>query len=309
MVGSVFASVGSLIVATVSDDLKESFSTEWWFWVFFERKDDLPSFFASYIGGMVLFFILAVPFLLILTAIAFLTSFEAGMIMSGITYILPWAASPVLLGRLAGAFVHSYTGAESDNTIVVDKTAMQVAVKDEYDVANKVKEIESKATEDIVAALHDAETLREDHPNNAKLLAVVVRLQLSSGDRSAAVETAGRAIGCALASNLPKEAVEVYNALGDDKRKVRLRREEFLRFGRTLANKSLFEDAVWAYRMSVPKGGDSLKAEKGIMAAGEAAGRAGEPKMAVAIYSYLIKQFPHSEFVDYCKAQIKKIKG
>ena len=95
----------SLIVATRADSIGDMFSGRLWSWLLKERGDDLVPFFATYIGGMMLFAIGLVPLAVLVVPMAFSVSEGFGQLAVTFLPVAPLAAAPIFLGRLAGAFV------------------------------------------------------------------------------------------------------------------------------------------------------------------------------------------------------------
>lgn len=94
----------TLLVATRCDDVGEAFSAAAWRWVLRERRADLVPFLASALGGMTLFLLAALPPLALLLPLAADLAPELGAGLIFALPMLPAATTPILLGRLAGAF-------------------------------------------------------------------------------------------------------------------------------------------------------------------------------------------------------------
>lgn len=95
----------SLLIATRTDTVADALSGDAWRWLAVARRRDLVVFYAALVGGMVLFVVLAAIVLLVVAALAFFVSPGLAASVALFAWIAPGAASPVLLGRLAGAFV------------------------------------------------------------------------------------------------------------------------------------------------------------------------------------------------------------
>ena len=105
LVFALVAPPACLLVATRADSASDVFSPASWGWLFSERGDDLVPFVASYVGGMLIFVLALVPPLALLMPVAMDISPRLGQWAIVALPMLPFAAAPILLGRLAGAFV------------------------------------------------------------------------------------------------------------------------------------------------------------------------------------------------------------
>ena len=94
------------IVCLTTDSIADALSPGRWCWVVIERLGDFLLFIASLVGGSALFFFLyAIPIFAVLALIASV-SFELGMAAGMLSFAVPFAGAPILIGRLCGAFVH-----------------------------------------------------------------------------------------------------------------------------------------------------------------------------------------------------------
>lgn len=93
-----------LLVAARAESVGEALSPQAWGWAAFDRRADLPAYFASAIGGLLLFWMLSLPLVAVVGLVAATMDPRLGMVMAGVAWAAPFAASPILLGRLAGAF-------------------------------------------------------------------------------------------------------------------------------------------------------------------------------------------------------------
>ncbi|MGK7345602.1 MAG: hypothetical protein ACNS63_07315 [Candidatus Nitrospinota bacterium M3_3B_026] len=298
--------VFTLIVSLAAETIGEAVAPGPWGWLFVERREDLPAFFASYFGGMALFFIIMVPILLVITAVLFMVSFRAGLAAAGAAYVIPFAGAPVLLGRLAGSFV----AAEESGPVEAGGAAPGGAltdIKDDFSIKRAVEQISQKAETDIITAIREAEELRASHQDNPVVLAELSRLYMKKGEGENALLTGRVAVSRALAMGLNDEAVKTFQALGKLRGKLKLEAKEFEKLARSFVPRGMFDEAVWCFRASAASGGDKIRIQKGIISVAEAAARAGNAKKAMAVYAFFIKSFPDSEFLGYCKNEYKKL--
>lgn len=120
------AMIWGLPLALSADSVSALFEDARWRWLLLERRGDLPAFFATLIGGMTLFYALALPLLLLLDGLRFGTSLKAGALFAPLVPSLPAAGAPILVGRLAGSVVAT-TGASTAETAEPELIARRVA--------------------------------------------------------------------------------------------------------------------------------------------------------------------------------------
>ena len=95
----------SFLVAISAQSVTDVFSSHVWRWIFWERAGDLPAFFASIIGAIIILYIkISIP-LMFLAALIGKASPAIGFFIMLFAALLPVLASPVLIGRMCGAFV------------------------------------------------------------------------------------------------------------------------------------------------------------------------------------------------------------
>ena len=116
----------SLIILTASGSVLAVFKPASWRWLLLERGQDLVCFYAALIGGLITSFLVYLIPLLLLARYGFKVSLGFGFFCSSLLYFFPASVSPVLLGRLCGAFVF---GSES-LSIQPALTAKQQALKE-----------------------------------------------------------------------------------------------------------------------------------------------------------------------------------
>lgn len=117
LVFAVILQFASLLVALRSTSVAECFDPEQLSWLS-GRRDEFVSLMAGLVGGLAVFCLIAIPFMGLLTALAFAIKPGLGIVLAGATYVVPSLSTPVLLGRLAGGMIYadelpSGAGAES----------------------------------------------------------------------------------------------------------------------------------------------------------------------------------------------------
>ena len=93
------------IVATSVSSLGDALSFKVWSWTMFGRTGDLLVLLAAYCGGLSIFFMAYCLPLFVLTLVVGTFSIEGAGYMLFLIYLIPGMASPILLGKLCGAFV------------------------------------------------------------------------------------------------------------------------------------------------------------------------------------------------------------
>jgi hypothetical protein len=99
----------ALLVATRTDSLGEAFSGRAWRWVFAERGADLVPLMAAAIGAFVMFLLVSVPVAAVLLPVANGISPRLGQLGLVVLPVVALASTPILMGRLVGAFVAAET--------------------------------------------------------------------------------------------------------------------------------------------------------------------------------------------------------
>ena len=109
----------SFLVATCAQSITDVYSSHVWRWIFWDRAGDLPSFFSSIVGAVVILYIkISLP-LMFLAALLGKASAPIGAVLMIFAALLPILASPVLIGRMCGAFVF---GSDKLNTLSISQS-------------------------------------------------------------------------------------------------------------------------------------------------------------------------------------------
>ncbi len=311
-----------LLIATRAQSVPECFAAESWRWVLSDRVEDLVPLLAAYLGGMMLFALVLFPVVLLLAALAFSVSTSAAVLIGGFAYLSPAVAAPIILGRLAGAFVAA-DGADSpffkqEKLVEVGPatTTAPMAVipprrdlhNNSLEVAKTVQQLGRRADLDPEGALREAETLRQSHPNHPALLALLCKFYQKAERNEDLVKTATHAIQQGFKSGATPIALEVFATVGGARKQLDLGAAGFGDLGRALLNGQLFDDALWAFRAGEVLGADSVQTQKAIIAVADAATKAGDLKRAVQYYEYFLRTYANSSFRDYCENALATLK-
>jgi hypothetical protein len=306
---AVLLPVFSLIVCLASETVSETFTKERWSWLLNDRRKDLKAFFAAYFGGFAMFYLIVVPFIVVLIAVAFLIETRIGFYAAASGYLVPFGAAPVLLGRLAGTFVAADASGSQIASIEDTAALTRRIVEEEVKIKSAVHGIKVRAQEDLPGAIAEAEVLISEYPDNPVILADLCAMYIKVENDPKSLETGSKAIREAIRGGDRHSATITFMSLGNNRRQLRLGPDEFERLALTLITKKNFNDAVWCFQGCAAMGGKDIVVHKGIIATAEAARRAGDKKMALKIFEFFIEKYPRSQFVEYSKGEIQKIKA
>ena len=308
----ILAPVFTLIVALSTNSIKEAFSTQRWKWLLIARVGDLKPLFASYFGGMTLFYIFSIPIVAVLVVIASQISYQAAFIAPMIGGYVPLAAAPVLMGRLAGGFVAVDLQDVETERLVDSAAARKEAtekVQQGVELTSRIKEIVAGAGEDHGKAITDLEALLTEHRDHAFVLVELSAQYAKAGRGGDATKTAVKAIDAMTKIGETAKAADIFLGLGGGRRNIRVSGDAFQRLSQTLTVKKHFDDAVWSLQAGAASGLVQPLVEKGTVAVAEAAARAGDLTKAVQVFEFFIAKYPESDFIGYVQGETKKLRA
>ena len=331
-----------LIVALRSQSVRECFSAQHWLWLFGSRRGDLIPFYAAAVGGFVMFWLVFLVPLLVLVALGFAMSAKIGFFLSTWVYVLPVAMAPVLLGRLAGAFVGAESFQPSPGEIGRPVQAQTIEARlaaavsraapakpavgaplavprpsaakpgdgslETPSLSGAIRQIKDLAGKEPARALSEARAHLGKFPGNAGILAEIAKLQLALGETDQAVQDARTAIGQALSSGATPVAVEVYQSFLERKAELNLDGRTYEQLSKVLLNQGNFSESLWCICESEKAGGDLLKVQKGIIGIAQEASKK-QPELAQRYYQYFTTQYPESPFAQFCQEAMKHLKS
>ncbi|RMG41983.1 MAG: hypothetical protein D6719_07430, partial [Candidatus Dadabacteria bacterium] len=111
----------SYIIAAGTDSIGDLFSAKPWLWLLTTRLNDVICFYASVVGGIVTFYILYFIPLVVLAVVGMSIAGEKALLVL-VLFFTPLAASPALIGRLAGAVIaggNEQSGSDSSGATAV----------------------------------------------------------------------------------------------------------------------------------------------------------------------------------------------
>ena len=102
MLMSIFGPTLCCILSTKTTSFVEVLSLDPISWIYHERREDLGPFYASIIGGLILFYAKYLVPLLLIDYFLLKNSEQAGTNFAIFIQMLPFLVSPILIGRLSG---------------------------------------------------------------------------------------------------------------------------------------------------------------------------------------------------------------
>lgn len=319
---TIFAPILSFILSTETQSVGEVLSLEPLEWLYHERRWDLGPFFASAIGGMLIFYAKYLVPLFIIDMILFKISFEAGMGFSFFMYILPLLASPILIGRLCGAFVAGEKALTEDsaaglspnpspvqpntpNPGTASATAPQpqdvasiTSYKKEYE--ELMKKLDQLNEKELTQAIFEAEKYE---PKVYPLLALSY-LYKKSNDKEKALTKAKLALRSCLDEGMSFEAVQLFNAFATEKTKLNLQKPQLLQLAPHLMKHKHFTDAAWCYLLVMTATNDEddlLGIQKKYLNIANDASTDNRLDIALKLYDLFVKQYPNSTLIEFVK--------
>lgn len=106
-------SVLSLALSLASEGVNEVFSPLLWSRLFGGKRPDLCSLLGITAGGMLIYYLMLMPFVILLVMFLLKINPALGLFANKFGRFVPFAFAPAVLGRLCGAFVSSVLGNES----------------------------------------------------------------------------------------------------------------------------------------------------------------------------------------------------
>jgi len=305
-----------LIVATRANTLAEVLSRESWSWLLSVRGADLPVFYAGLIGGMAVFFgVYLLPFAIIVF-FAFKLSLQAGAAVSGFLYLLSFAATPILLGRLCGAFVAGEEGLDaSDGDTQAHEPAPPVNYRPEPSLAvepppilekkplfeeilAKVRALPADRLADEIARAEGKLAIRPRDPHAAAELSLLYK---KAGEGDKALKMAANAITQAVRDSFSEIGVMLFRGYAKERAALGLNAQTLEVVGNILLNQGAVLDAGWCLHESAIAEGDAVKAQKKLLHVASVAEESGKFAEAVSLYDFFSAKYPDSPLVQFAR--------
>lgn len=327
----------TLLVATRTDTVGETFSPGAWKWLLSERRADLMVFMASAVGAMLTFTLLAMAPLVMLLPMAVGISPSLGQGLMLALPLLPAATAPILLGRLAGAFVSAEMLPEP---MVSSRSAPRLPVDGDVPAGSRtiaalagiprgqvsamkldcptsvqpmrggaqgvplgvaIARAHQQADTDVAGALEELESLRSTNPRNAAIVAEIARVLKKAERHDEAREAAGNAIRLALSCGAGPIAHDVFKSFAHEAAQLNLEPAVYEQLGRILTARREYDGAAWCYRAAAALGGDPKSLQKGMLSVAETATSSGAHDRAAMVYEAFLKTWPDSPLAPFAK--------
>lgn len=316
----------SCILSTYTETYNEVFTTQPISWLYHERLDDLIPFFAGIIGGVFVFWLVyIIPFILV-AMIAFKISMGFGMTVSGFIYALPFLSSPIIIGRMSGAFVMGdYVISDEDlapaeamspqmNVApslgaagVSAATVQQQEQETHFDV-NAVREhITQLSAEQMQKELPSIEIKRSAHPDNPSNLLSLAYMYQRLDRKTDAAKVVMQSLRYTMTHNLHPATAIIFKDFSRIKSNISLAPEELALLSDILVKAKNYLDAVWCVHQLLKAQPDDLPLQKKVIAIADAAKRGGQAKQAFSIYAHFMKNFPQSTLLEYAKEAVQEL--
>ncbi|MDD5301009.1 MAG: tetratricopeptide repeat protein [Gallionella sp.] len=307
------------IVATRAETLREAFSREAWRWLLSKRRADLPIFYAALSGGLIIFFgIYLIPFALVFF-LAFKISVQAGVAVSGFFYLLVLAASPVLLGRMCGAFVAGENDPENATENIENILALlgaapsagprqqELALELEPPIEKKlsfdemVAKTRALSVDALLAEIGKAEAALAIRPHDPYTAVELAMLYRKAGDTEKALAMATDAITQAMHDGYAEIGVSLFRGFAKERADLGLDAKTLDIIGNVLLKQGLMLDAGWCLHESALSAGYLLKAQKKLLHVASVAEETGKYAEAIALYNFVIDAYPDTNLAQYAK--------
>ncbi|MDO8811037.1 MAG: hypothetical protein Q7J38_03290 [Gallionella sp.] len=306
------------IVATRAETLREAFSRDTWCWLLSERRADLPIFYVALSGGMLIFFgIYLIPFALVFF-FAFKISMQAGVAVSGFFYLLVLAASPILLGRICGAFVAGEDELEhaTENILALlgivpstDSRQQELAleieqpspVKKKLGFDEMVAKTRALPIDALIVEIGKVEANIAAHPHDPHTAVELAMLYRKAGDAEKALKTAADAITQAVHDGYAEIGVSLFRGFSKERADLVLDAQTLEIVGNILLKQGLMLDAGWCLHESALSMGDMPKAQKKLLHVASVAEETGKHAEAIALYDFIIAAYPNTQLAQFAK--------
>lgn len=321
----IFAPSICCILAAECDSFEELFSTAPLEWLFLERRQDLGPYYSSVFGGLFIFYTKYLIPLVLINILLFKTSFETGMAFSSFTYLLPFLISPILIGRLSGAFVagEAEMASTAPNTLnpelippssINQESAPVSAAKSTEELA-KLKQMYKQCMENIEttegAELRDKlQTAQAADPDNVFVQLTRSHLYLKIGQINEAIQNARLAMSNCLQNGMSYEALGLYKAFSKHKSKLNLNHTDLLLLAGCLSKNQMYMDAAWCYLLSIATQDneeEKLNVQKKYLELADKADRSNHMEIAHNLYLLFMKQYPDSTLIEFAKEQAQNL--
>lgn len=329
----------TIIVCTKAQSIQELFKPPLWKWILIERRDDLGAFLACWLGGVLIFMLLITPPIVVIMMLLIKIKPAMAMYSTMIINGSAMAGVPILLGRLAGAFIavemfeddqqlttclgggfaqpakaasppSAIPPAEKVSAPTAPTAKSNEAPSNAREVVNlgpRLAVIEKRAAEDLAAAITEAEELVTANSGHLGPAVLLCNLYTRANRFAEAIALANKAIPQACDAGAGQEAVEIFKAVFAHRQDLRLEGADYLRLSKALSGVKRFDEAMWTCRAAEATGGNKEEIERGFVSVADAAMHAGELDKAIAYWQFFVNRYPLSAFHDYGSGELKRL--
>jgi hypothetical protein len=156
-----------------------------------------------------------------------------------------------------------------------------------------------------------AEMLRKPQPAKAPTPAPAAVAAPAAAAPTAAAPTdplsaAAASIRNALAAGRGADAAKAFLAVLAERTKLSLEPATWEGVGRALLAQGAYLEAAWALHAGAALAGDATGAQKRLVEVAVRAGDAGHAQHALKLYATLLDKYPHSQYADFVRANMKE---
>lgn len=120
------------------------------------------------------------------------------------------------------------------------------------------------------------------------------------------LSAAAASIRSALAAGRGADAAKAFLAVLAERTKLTLEPAGWEGLGRALLAQGAYLEAAWALHAGAALAGDATGAQKRLVEVAVRAGDAGQAQHALKLYATLLDKYPHSQYADFVRANMKE---
>jgi hypothetical protein len=120
------------------------------------------------------------------------------------------------------------------------------------------------------------------------------------------LSAAAASIRSALAAGRGADAAKAFLAVLAERTKLTLEPAAWEGVGRALLAQGAYLEAAWALHAGAALAGDATGAQKRLVEVAVRAGDAGQAQHALKLYATLLDKYPHSQYADFVRANMKE---
>ena len=120
------------------------------------------------------------------------------------------------------------------------------------------------------------------------------------------LSAAATSIRSALAAGRGADAAKAFLAVLAERTKLTLEPAAWEGVGRALLAQGAYLEAAWALHAGAALAGDATGAQKRLVEVAVRAGDAGRAQHALKLYATLLDKYPHSQYADFVRANMKE---